>query len=93
MDTTTAATTTTISYYQKRNLRMHKKVAHGPGGGGKFVCKFENCRKAFQYKHVLDRHMHKCHEDDGTLKVYKKLSLAEKLKGVSKEVCYIVKEI
>lgn len=44
---------------QKKALTVHKNVTHL--GQRNFMCSYENCRKAYGYKHLLQRHMAKAH--------------------------------
>jgi hypothetical protein len=55
--------------FQERTLATHVKTAHAKkeedleGGGreGRFKCEYEDCNKSFEYRHVLDRHIHRIH--------------------------------
>ena len=48
--------------YQKKALTNHVNVNHL--GSRNFVCPFEDCARAFGYKHLLQRHLAKLHAED-----------------------------
>lgn len=48
-----------ILHSQKKALTTHQKVNHE--GRRDFVCPHETCKRAFGYKHLLQRHLAKLH--------------------------------
>lgn len=50
-------------FVQKKALTNHRNVNHL--GRRDFVCPHDTCRRAFGYKHLLQRHLGKLHKPDG----------------------------
>ena len=49
----------TQTYQQKKALNTHHNIAHL--GRRDFICPHEHCKRAFGYKHLLQRHLAKLH--------------------------------
>ncbi|KAG0247999.1 hypothetical protein BG011_000653 [Mortierella polycephala] len=79
----------TNSFTVERTLATHIKKAHRkPSVPEIFKCEHDGCEKTFDYKHVLDRHVHRVHDEPKPRKKRQdtiEASILDKLVGFTEE--------